>query len=236
MVLIVRLGRRLTCLFPLSQEQREEKLAAGIPADWRIPFGISTPVCSCLRHEILPHHDGARQRPPGPCEFPRRHRGPTRWKLAGKPHGPPRRTVCRHRPHRMPVRAAWTDCCTNSRPRAFPGSPCRPCAKAVEAPVKRRTLVVDVVGNDRPGIVRELTAAIANAGGNVEELTTGLESAPMSGHPMFRAHGVISIPENAEASVLTDRHREPRRRSNRGRLGLNDLPNGHARWKTAVTT
>lgn len=67
----------------------------------------------------------------------------------------------------------------------------------------RRTLVVDVVGNDRPGIVRELSAAVASAGGNIEELTTGLESAPMSGHPMFRAHGIISIPENTETSTLT---------------------------------
>jgi glycine cleavage system regulatory protein len=73
---------------------------------------------------------------------------------------------------------------------------------ALETP-HRRTLKVEVVGNDRPGIVRELTAAIAGAGGNVEELTTGLESAPMSGHPMFRAKGVISIPENAEPCVLT---------------------------------
>ena len=67
----------------------------------------------------------------------------------------------------------------------------------------RRTLSVDVVGNDRPGIVRELAAAIANSGGNIEELTTGLESAPMSGHPMFRAHGVISVPENTETSAIT---------------------------------
>jgi glycine cleavage system regulatory protein len=66
-----------------------------------------------------------------------------------------------------------------------------------------RTLIVDVLGNDRPGIVRELSAAIARAGGNIEELTTGLESAPMSGHPMFRAHGIISIPENIESSALT---------------------------------
>jgi glycine cleavage system regulatory protein len=70
------------------------------------------------------------------------------------------------------------------------------------APLSRRTLVVDVVGNDRPGIVRELSAAVAGAGGNIEELTTGLESAPMSGHPMFRAHGIISIPENAEPAAL----------------------------------
>ena len=69
-------------------------------------------------------------------------------------------------------------------------------------PVARRTLIVDVVGNDRPGIVRELSAAVANAGGNIEELTTGLESAPMSGHPMFRAHGIVSIPENTATEVL----------------------------------
>ncbi len=75
--------------------------------------------------------------------------------------------------------------------------------EAVSELAKRRTLIVDVVGNDRPGIVRELSAAIANAGGNVEELITGLESAPMSGHPMFRAHGVVSIAEHAEASALT---------------------------------
>ncbi len=75
--------------------------------------------------------------------------------------------------------------------------------EAAAAPVARRILVVDVVGNDRPGIVRELSAAVASAGGNIEELTTGLESAPMSGHPMFRAHGIVSIPENTETDVLT---------------------------------
>lgn len=69
-------------------------------------------------------------------------------------------------------------------------------------PVFRRSLEVDVVGNDRPGIVRELSAAVANAGGNIEELTTGLESAPMSGHPMFRAHGIISIPAEADPAAL----------------------------------
>lgn len=66
----------------------------------------------------------------------------------------------------------------------------------------RSTLAIDVVGNDRPGIVRELTAAIAKAGGNVEELTTGLESAPMSGHPLFRARGHISISGGADVATL----------------------------------
>lgn len=85
---------------------------------------------------------------------------------------------------------------------AIPGLTVQAVREAVAEPVKRRTIVVDVVGNDRPGILRELTAAIAKAGGNVEELTTGLESAPMSGHPMFRAHGVISIDGAAEPSAV----------------------------------
>lgn len=70
--------------------------------------------------------------------------------------------------------------------------------------VPRRTLAVDVVGSDRPGIVRELSAAIANAGGNVEELHTGLESAAMSGHPIFRARGIVSIPESTDPAALTN--------------------------------
>lgn len=86
---------------------------------------------------------------------------------------------------------------------AIPGLSVQAVREAVAESAPRRTLIVDVMGNDRPGIVRELSAAIAHAGGNVEELVTGLESAPMSGHPMFRAHGVISIPLDAETSALT---------------------------------
>lgn len=73
--------------------------------------------------------------------------------------------------------------------------------EAVDAP-PRKTLALEILGHDRPGIVRELSTAIAGAGGNVEELTTGLESAPMSGHAMFRARGVVSIPEDAEPDAI----------------------------------
>ena len=69
-------------------------------------------------------------------------------------------------------------------------------------PEERTTLVVSVLGNDRPGIVRDLTKAIASTGANVVELTTGLESAPMTGQPMFRARGVVSLPEgDAEVAL-----------------------------------
>lgn len=87
-------------------------------------------------------------------------------------------------------------------PQCIPGLTVQVVREDAPEPELRRTLIADVVGNDRPGIVRELTAAIARAGGNVEELTTGLESAPMTGQTMFRAHGVVSIPEETQTSIL----------------------------------
>lgn len=66
----------------------------------------------------------------------------------------------------------------------------------------RATMRVEVTGNDRPGIVSELMAAISAAGGNVEELVTDLESAPMSGHALFRARGVISLPPEADKPAM----------------------------------
>lgn len=74
--------------------------------------------------------------------------------------------------------------------------------EAATVPEPRTTMRVEVTGNDRPGIVSELTAAISAAGGNVEELVTDLESAPMSGHALFRARGVISLPPEAEHSAM----------------------------------
>jgi glycine cleavage system regulatory protein len=69
---------------------------------------------------------------------------------------------------------------------------------------KRVQLTLDVVGNDRPGIVKALSAAIASAGANVEDLHTALESAPMSGHPLFHAKGVVSLPNDLSSEALIE--------------------------------
>lgn len=73
-------------------------------------------------------------------------------------------------------------------------------ATAPAAP--RETVALDIVGNDRPGIIRALSAAIAATGGNVEDLSTSLESAPMSGHPIFHAKGVVALAADGDASGL----------------------------------
>lgn len=74
--------------------------------------------------------------------------------------------------------------------------------EAAVAPA-RETLSLDVMGNDRPGIIRALSAAIAGAGANVEDLSTSLESAPMAGHPIFHAKGLVSLaPEGDPAALI----------------------------------
>lgn len=45
---------------------------------------------------------------------------------------------------------------------------------------------VNVVGNDRPGIVAEVSAALARSGVTVTDLTTSVEPASMSGGVLFR--------------------------------------------------
>ncbi|MBB5351613.1 glycine cleavage system regulatory protein [Haloferula luteola] len=62
---------------------------------------------------------------------------------------------------------------------------------------------LDVVGNDRPGIVRQLSAAIASVGANLEDLHTQLESAPMAGHPLFHATVTVSLPPDVSPGALT---------------------------------
>lgn len=74
--------------------------------------------------------------------------------------------------------------------------------EATEVPAPRETLALDVVGNDRPGIIRALSAAITTAGANVEDLVTSLESAPMSGHPIFHATGRVSLARDRDLAGL----------------------------------
>ncbi|MBV9946464.1 MAG: glycine cleavage system protein R [Myxococcales bacterium] len=61
---------------------------------------------------------------------------------------------------------------------------------------------LQVVGVDRPGIVREIFQLLAAAGVNVEELATDRRSAPMSGEMLFEARAVVRVPESADRVAL----------------------------------
>ena len=65
-----------------------------------------------------------------------------------------------------------------------------------------RRLHLELVGNDRPGIVREISQALARRGVNVDELETSCESAAMSGDALFRATADLDVPEGLTLESL----------------------------------
>ena len=63
-------------------------------------------------------------------------------------------------------------------------------------------LTLEVVGNDRPGIVHEIAQVLAGLGVNIEELTTGVESGSFSGEPLFRARIALLAPGEAAVAAM----------------------------------
>jgi glycine cleavage system regulatory protein len=64
------------------------------------------------------------------------------------------------------------------------------------------TLSLEVVGNDRPGIVRDITQILASSGVNIEELTTGVASGSFSGETLFRATATLRAPNAAAVEAV----------------------------------
>ena len=67
-----------------------------------------------------------------------------------------------------------------------------------------REFSFSVVGNDRPGIVREIAQAFAARHINMGELETACSSMPWSGEPLFEATGVIEVPKVVDMNELYD--------------------------------
>jgi glycine cleavage system regulatory protein len=65
-------------------------------------------------------------------------------------------------------------------------------------------LVLELLGQDRPGIVRDVSHALASLGVNVEELETSCEPAPMSGETLFRARARLRKPPTLSDEALRE--------------------------------
>ena len=74
-------------------------------------------------------------------------------------------------------------------------------ATGAKAPTGRK-LTLELVGNDRLGIVKEVTAVLARHAVNVEKLTTRTESGPMSSGMLFRADAELTAPSALDARAL----------------------------------
>lgn len=65
-----------------------------------------------------------------------------------------------------------------------------------------QTVELNLIGNDRPGIIREISHALAGLSVNVEQLTTECVPAPMSSDVLFKAKANLKVPVGLELDVL----------------------------------
>lgn len=77
---------------------------------------------------------------------------------------------------------------------AHPGS--------VVSPTTWPILSLTVIGNDRPGIVREISAALRRHQLSIEHLSSKTTDAPMAGGRLFEATVVARMPVDAEALAI----------------------------------
>ena len=65
-----------------------------------------------------------------------------------------------------------------------------------------RAIRLELVGNDRAGIVRDITRLLSSHGVNVESLNTEVVPAPMSGELLFQAQALLGVPQSLTLEQL----------------------------------
>lgn len=70
-------------------------------------------------------------------------------------------------------------------------------------PPSTEQVTLELLGNDRPGIVREVTQTLQGLGVNIEEFSSYIENAPFTGHDMFRAIARLGLPPGVSAEDVS---------------------------------
>lgn len=73
-----------------------------------------------------------------------------------------------------------------------------------DAPGHARKLTLDLLGLDRPGIVREISRVLASRQVSIVELESEQVSGSFSGEAMFKARAQLEMPDNLDADDLRD--------------------------------
>ena len=74
---------------------------------------------------------------------------------------------------------------------------------ATDGPVDEdEVLTLHLIGQDRPGIIREVASALALRNVSIEELETSASSAPMSGELLFEATATLRVPAETDPADL----------------------------------
>jgi glycine cleavage system regulatory protein len=78
------------------------------------------------------------------------------------------------------------------------------CSVSVSGSATEQEFTLDLVGQDRPGIVHDITRILTKHQVNVRELETHCRSASMSGESLFLAHAHLLVPADASMEDLQD--------------------------------
>lgn len=73
---------------------------------------------------------------------------------------------------------------------------------AGEAEKAARLVALEIIGHERPGIVRDVTQALTGLGVNIEEFASGLRGEPFTGVQMFHGSARLSVPEGLKLERL----------------------------------
>ena len=69
-------------------------------------------------------------------------------------------------------------------------------------PAADQPIALDMVGQDRPGLVHEVSAVLARLRVNIAELETSREASAWSGAPLFRARLRLTLPDELDERDL----------------------------------
>lgn len=75
-------------------------------------------------------------------------------------------------------------------------------AGAGDSSAPRQSMVLHVLGNDHPGIVRELSTALSAQGVSIERMTTETRDAAMTGGRLFEATVVAVAPAGLDVGAV----------------------------------
>jgi glycine cleavage system regulatory protein len=77
-------------------------------------------------------------------------------------------------------------------------------SSSTEDVLTENVLRLELIGQDRPGIISEISAALATRNVSILELETNTSSAPMSGEPLFEAKATLRVPNELALDQLRE--------------------------------
>lgn len=80
----------------------------------------------------------------------------------------------------------------------------RKAAERPAAPARNHLVYLELTGQDRAGIVQEISRVLSDRGINIDDLVTERMSGAMSGGSLFRAMAELKVPESIELEQLRD--------------------------------